>query len=126
MARPKVDFPPAEAIRALADGEGRLALRVTPGARSEGIEVGESRVLVKVRAKPQDGAANEAVLAMLAAGALLSPGRQIPPREIWVGRPAKFLRTQDEAQVEKIRFQTERYCRLAERHMAELGGKAQA
>ena len=54
MARPKVDFPPAEAIRALADGEGRLALRVTPGARSEGIEVGESRVLVKVRAKPQD------------------------------------------------------------------------
>ena len=67
MAKPKADLPPAEAIRALADGEGRLALRVTPGARSEGIEVGESRVLVKVRAKPQDGAANEAVLAMLAA-----------------------------------------------------------
>ena len=63
--------------------------------------------------------------AMLAAGALLSPGKHIPPREIWVGRPARFLRTQDEAQVEKIRFQTERYCRLAQRHMAELGGKAQ-
>jgi carbonic anhydrase/acetyltransferase-like protein (isoleucine patch superfamily) len=62
---------------------------------------------------------------MLAAGALLSPGKHIPPREIWVGRPAKFLRTQDQAQVEKIRFQTERYCRLAERHMAELSGAAQ-
>ena len=60
--------------------------------------------------------------AMLAAGALLSPGKRIPPREIWIGRPAKFLRTQDEAQVEKIRFQTERYFRLAQRHMAALSG----
>ena len=66
MAKPKPDVPPAEAIRALADSEGRLALRVTPGARSEGIELGEGRVLVKVRAKPQDGAANAAVLALLA------------------------------------------------------------
>lgn len=60
--------------------------------------------------------------AMLGAGALLSPGKAIPAREIWVGRPAKFLRLQDEAQAGKIRFQTERYCRLAERHLAELDG----
>ena len=66
MARPKPEIPAAAAIRALADGEGRLALRVTPGARSEGIELGEGRLLVKVRAKPQDGAANEAVLVLLA------------------------------------------------------------
>ena len=66
MAKPRPDFPPAEALRALADSEGRLALRVTPGARSEGIELGEGRVLVKVRAKPQDGEANAAVLALLA------------------------------------------------------------
>ena len=65
MAKPKPDFPPAQAIRALADSEGRLALRVTPGARSEGIELGEGRVLVKVRAKPQDGTANAAVLELL-------------------------------------------------------------
>jgi carbonic anhydrase/acetyltransferase-like protein (isoleucine patch superfamily) len=58
--------------------------------------------------------------AMLAAGALLSPGKAIPAGEIWVGRPAKFLRAQSAAQIEKIRFQTERYCRLAERHNAEL------
>ena len=66
MAKPKPEFPPAEAIRALADGEGRLALRVTPGARSERIELGDGRLLVKVRAKPQEGAANEAVLDLLA------------------------------------------------------------
>jgi uncharacterized protein YggU (UPF0235/DUF167 family) len=66
MARPKADFPSPAAIRALADPEGRLALRVTPGARSEGIELGEGVVLIKVRTKPQDGKANEAVLELLA------------------------------------------------------------
>lgn len=66
MARPKRDFPPEAAILALADGEGRLALRVTPGARSEQVAIGEGAVLVKVRAKPADGEANQAVLALLA------------------------------------------------------------
>ena len=66
MARPRPDVPAAAAIRALADGEGRLAVRVTPGARAEGIEIVDGRVLVKVRARPHDGAANAAVLALLA------------------------------------------------------------
>ena len=66
MAKPKPDLPAAGAIRALADGEGRLALRVTPGSRTESMEIVEGRLLVKVRARPQDGAANAAVLALLA------------------------------------------------------------
>ncbi|RIV86573.1 DUF167 domain-containing protein [Aurantiacibacter zhengii] len=66
MPRPRVEFPPPTALQALTDKEGRLAVRVTPGARSEGIEIRAGRVLVKVRAKPQDGAANEAVKTMLA------------------------------------------------------------
>ncbi len=66
MARPKSDLPAAEAIRALADGQGRLAVRVTPGARVQGLALGEGQVEVKVRAKPQDGEANNAVLALLA------------------------------------------------------------
>lgn len=66
MARPKADLPAAEALRALADGEGRLAVRVTPGARGESIEIVGDRVLVKVRAKRQDGSANEAVIALVA------------------------------------------------------------
>tara|TARA_A100001391_G_scaffold136353_1_gene95008 strand:- start:25795 stop:26370 length:576 start_codon:yes stop_codon:yes gene_type:complete len=64
--------------------------------------------------------------AMLGAGALLSPGKSIPAREIWVGRPAKLFRTMDAAQVEKIRFQAERYCDLAERHLATLHGETEA
>lgn len=66
MARPRVDFPPAAAIRALADSEGRLALRVTPGARVEGVELGDGKLLIKVRTKPEDGKANAAVLDLLA------------------------------------------------------------
>lgn len=75
MARSKADLPPAEAIRALADGEGRLAVRVTPGARTELLEIVEGRLLVKVRAKPTDGAANEAVLALLARALDVAPSR---------------------------------------------------
>lgn len=63
--------------------------------------------------------------AMLGAGALLSPSKVIPPGEIWVGRPARFLRAQDEGQIAKIRYQSARYVELARRHRAMLNGEAQ-
>lgn len=66
MARPKLELPSAEAVRALSDPEGRIAVRVTPGARSEGLEIADGKLLVKVRVKPEDGKANVAVAAMLA------------------------------------------------------------
>jgi uncharacterized protein YggU (UPF0235/DUF167 family) len=77
MARPRTDLPPAEAIRACADGEGRLALHVMPGAKVEGITVDSGTVKVKVRAKPQDGAANDAVMALLAKALGTAPSRLI-------------------------------------------------
>ncbi|HWU01919.1 MAG TPA: DUF167 domain-containing protein [Novosphingobium sp.] len=75
MARPAADLPPAEAIRALIDAEGRLAVRVTPGARSEGLAIDGARLLVKVRAKPEDGKATDAVLALVARGLGVATGR---------------------------------------------------
>jgi uncharacterized protein YggU (UPF0235/DUF167 family) len=68
MAKPKLVLPEAAAIRALVDGEGRLAVRVTPGARSEGLEIAEGRLLAKVRAKPEDGKATAAVIDLVAQG----------------------------------------------------------
>ncbi len=59
----------------MADAEGRLALRVTPGARIESISLGDTAVIVKVRAKPQDGAANAAVLILLAGALGIAPSR---------------------------------------------------
>lgn len=66
MARPRTELPPAEAIAALIDGDQRLAVRVTPGARSEGLELVEGRLHARVRAKPEDGKANEAVRGLIA------------------------------------------------------------
>jgi len=69
MARPRPDLPPAAAIRALADADGRLAVRVQPGARVETIAIADTIVEVKVRARPEDGKATAAVIALVA-GAL--------------------------------------------------------
>jgi len=66
MAKPKAELPSAEAIRALMDGESRLAIRVTPGARVEALEVVDGSLLAKVRARPEDGKANAAVQELLA------------------------------------------------------------
>lgn len=75
MARQKAERPAAEAIRALADGEGRLAVRVTPGARAEALEIADGRLLAKVRAWPEDGKANIAVRELVAAGLGIAPSR---------------------------------------------------
>ncbi len=66
MSKPKVELPAAAALLALADAEGRLAVRVTPGARIEVLEVADGRLLAKARAKPEDGKANAAVQELLA------------------------------------------------------------
>lgn len=75
MAKPKLALPAAEAVRALIDSEQRLAVRVTPGAKVETLEIADGRIQVKVRAKPEDGKANEAVRAILAAALDLAPSR---------------------------------------------------
>ena len=75
MARARAERPSAEAIRALADEMGRLALRVTPGARHEMLEIVDGRLLAKVRAKPEDGKANAALIALVADALDLAPSR---------------------------------------------------
>lgn len=75
MPRARTDLPDPAALRVLVAAGGRLAVRVTPGARVEGIAIEGGRVLVKVRARPQDGAANAAVLALLAAALGLAASR---------------------------------------------------
>jgi hypothetical protein len=66
---------PGAAIRALADSEGRLAVRATPGARSESLEIVDGRLLAKVRARPEDGKATAAVLGLLAEGLAIAPSQ---------------------------------------------------
>jgi hypothetical protein len=75
MARAKADLPPAEAVRELLDSAGRIAVRVTPAARSEGVCIENDRLCVKTRAKPQDGAANVAVCKLVAEALGIAPSR---------------------------------------------------
>lgn len=65
MARPKADFPAPADIRALADGEGRLALRVTPGASRDGLAIEDGRLRARVSAAPEGGKANKAVIRLV-------------------------------------------------------------
>lgn len=75
MKRSRAELPDPAALRTLIDAEGRLAIRATPGARGEAITVEDGKVSVKVRAKPQDGAANEAVVRLVAQALDLAPSR---------------------------------------------------
>jgi len=75
MARPKADLPAASEILALADLQGRIAVRVTPGARTQSLEVIDGRIHAKVRVAPEDGRANAAVLDLLGAALAIPTSR---------------------------------------------------
>ena len=57
---------------------------------------------------------------MLAAGALLTPGRVIRSGELWVGRPARKLRDLSEKEREANQMGVQHYVLLAERHKAAV------
>jgi len=75
LARPRAELPPPEEVRALIDDEGRLAVRVTPGASADSIAVAEGKLLVRVRARALDGKANAAVLELVATALGTAPSR---------------------------------------------------
>lgn len=64
------------ALHAIAKETGRIEVRVTPGAGRDEVKVADGGVQVRVTAPPADGAANEAVLKILAA-ALGRPKRDL-------------------------------------------------
>lgn len=57
---------------------------------------------------------------MLAAGAMLTPGKVIRSRELWVGRPAKFLRLLSDAEVAGNQLGVAHYVENARLHKAAL------
>ena len=59
---------------------------------------------------------------MLAAGALLAPGRRIPAGQLWAGRPAKFVRELSEAELAGQQLGVAHYVALAKRHAAAIRG----
>lgn len=58
---------------------------------------------------------------MLAAGALLTPGKRIGARQLWGGRPAAFMRDLTEAAMADMQTGVAHYVRNAQAHKAALG-----
>ena len=61
--------------------------------------------------------------AMLAAGAMLTPGKRIPSGQLWTGRPAKYVRDLSEADLQGMRAGVAHYVELARRHAEALRGR---
>ena len=62
--------------------------------------------------------------AMLAAGAMLTPGKRIPAGQLWAGRPAKYVRDLSEAELAGQREGVAHYVGLARLHAAALRAHA--
>ena len=54
---------------------------------------------------------------MLAAGSLLTPGKRVPARQLWAGRPAKFMRELSDEDIARFKWGTDHYADLAQAHL---------
>lgn len=79
------------------------------------------RSFVGLGAIVMDGCVIEAD-GMLAAGALLTPGKRIGAGQMWAGRPAKFVRDLTGQEIAAHRDGVARYVDLARRHGAAIRG----
>ena len=83
----------------------------------------EDRSFVGLGAIVMDGCRIESD-AMLAAGAMLTPGKVIPSRQMWMGRPAVFTRELNDAQLADMQAGVKGYVINSQRHRASLYGPA--
>jgi carbonic anhydrase/acetyltransferase-like protein (isoleucine patch superfamily) len=58
--------------------------------------------------------------AMLAAGAMLTPGKRIPARQLWAGRPAVYLRDLTDADVASNRQGATHYVTMSALHKRQI------
>jgi carbonic anhydrase/acetyltransferase-like protein (isoleucine patch superfamily) len=57
---------------------------------------------------------------MLAAGAMLTPGKRIAAGQLWAGRPAKYVRDLTQEELAAQRAGVEHYVQLAKAHAEAL------
>jgi len=74
---------------------------------------------VGMQACVMDGAIVESK-AMLAAGALLTPGKRVPSGQLWAGSPARYVRPLTEDELKHIEWSSGHYVRLAGEYRENL------
>ena len=84
----------------------------------------EDRGFVGFAAQTMNGCVIEAD-GMLAAGALLAPGKRIPSRQLWSGRPATFMRDLDDRMLAGLQMGVTHYAENAKHHAAALNGQSE-
>jgi carbonic anhydrase/acetyltransferase-like protein (isoleucine patch superfamily) len=82
----------------------------------------EDDSFVGMNACVMDGAVVESY-AMVAAGALVTPGKRIPAGELWGGRPAKFMRKLTDAEHAEIDRLANLYFDLSRDYLADGIGR---
>lgn len=85
----------------------------------------EDRAFVGLGAIVMDGC-RIASDGMLAAGAMLTSGKAIGPRELWVGRPAKLVRELPDSAIAGMRVGVAHYVENGKAHAAALDGASEA
>lgn len=60
--------------------------------------------------------------AMVGAGAMVTPGKRVPSGELWVGRPAKWVRDMIQQEKDLISYLAEHYTHTAAGHLAVQRG----
>jgi len=53
---------------------------------------------------------------MLAAGAVLTSGKEVGPKELWVGNPARFVRRLTDAEIQNMTINVQRYVALGRQY----------
>lgn len=79
----------------------------------------EDRAFVGLGSIVMDGCTVESD-AMLAAGALLTPNKRIPARQLWAGRPAQYLRDLPDAALADMQAGVAHYVSNARAHKAAI------
>jgi len=79
----------------------------------------EDRAFVGMGATLLDGSHVESD-AMLAAGALLTPGTRVPGGQLWAGSPARFMRALRDAELAAFADRSAHYVELAQEYRAML------
>jgi len=82
----------------------------------------EDRSFVGMGAVAMDNAC-VATDGMLGAGAMLTPGKTVGSGELWLGRPAKFVRILTDEEITKNRGMAEHYRKIAEQHRLDSIGQ---
>lgn len=63
---------------------------------------------------------------MIGAGAVVTPGTELPPRTLWKGNPARLARTLRDDEVRMLAYSSAHYVRLKDRYLAGAGGAVEA